>query len=121
MRSVTILFLAIILLSANFSRLFVFAGFELNRNYIAESLCENRDKPQLHCNGKCYLMKKLQQAQEKQKQQEKEVQKHAFQEAFFEEVRLFNFKLEVAHIQNAYIPHMLGITTIFSLFHPPKA
>ena len=121
MRLLTVIFLVFAMLSANFSRLFVFAGFELNRNYIAESLCENKDKPQLHCNGKCYLMKKLQQAQEKQKQQEKEVQKHAFQEAFFEETALFDFKLEVAHIQNAHIPRMRGITTTFSLFHPPRA
>ena len=55
------------LISANFSRLFVYAGFELNRNYIAAKLCENRNKPWLHCNGKCYFMKKIKQAEEKEK------------------------------------------------------
>lgn len=30
-----------------------------NYNYIATVLCENRDKPYLECNGKCYLAKRL--------------------------------------------------------------
>ena len=30
-----------------------------NRNYIAANICENRARPQLHCDGKCYLRKKL--------------------------------------------------------------
>ena len=41
------------------------AYFNINRNYIARVLCENRDRPQLNCNGKCYLAKKLKQQQEK--------------------------------------------------------
>jgi len=66
-------------------------------------------------------MEKLQQAQEKQKQQEKETQKHGFQEAFFEEVAMFDFELEELYIQNALIPNMKGVDTSFSLFHPPRA
>ncbi|SFS70691.1 hypothetical protein [Lutibacter maritimus] len=30
-----------------------------NYNYIATVLCENKDKPYLECNGKCYLQKQL--------------------------------------------------------------
>jgi len=30
-----------------------------NYDYIVETLCENRDKPELQCNGKCYLAKEL--------------------------------------------------------------
>ena len=41
------------------------AYFNINRKYIARVLCENRDRPQLNCNGKCYLAKKLKQQQEK--------------------------------------------------------
>lgn len=42
------------------------AYFKLNREYIAKVLCENRKRPELHCDGKCYLAKKLKQQQEKQ-------------------------------------------------------
>lgn len=31
----------------------------VNYDYIVEKLCENRDKPELQCNGKCYLAKML--------------------------------------------------------------
>lgn len=33
--------------------------YNVNKEYIASVLCENRDKPELACNGKCYLNKKL--------------------------------------------------------------
>jgi len=31
----------------------------VNYNYIVNELCENRDKPILTCNGKCYLEKEV--------------------------------------------------------------
>lgn len=75
MRKFTTFILLILLLLSQFSRVFVYAGFELNQKYIASTLCMNRDKPELHCNGKCYLLNKLKQAEEKEKRQEREVQK----------------------------------------------
>src|SRR6056297_976397 len=33
--------------------------YVVNYDYIANVLCENKDKPQLQCNGKCYLAKQL--------------------------------------------------------------
>jgi len=35
-------------------------NYELNKKYISEHFCENRSKPCMHCNGKCYLSKQLQ-------------------------------------------------------------
>ena len=81
-RSVTLLLLVAVL-AANFSYYFVYAGFELNKKYIAAELCENRDKPLLHCNGKCYFMKKINQAAEKEKSNERQIQKNLFQEVFY--------------------------------------
>lgn len=39
---------------------FVFIDFEINNEIIREELCENKEEPELECNGKCYLMKQLQ-------------------------------------------------------------
>jgi hypothetical protein len=44
----------------------VLAEFYLNRDYIAKNLCENRNKPQLHCNGKCHLKKQLKKEEQQQ-------------------------------------------------------
>ena len=41
------------------------AYYQINKTYIARVLCENRDKPILNCNGKCFLAKKLKEQQEK--------------------------------------------------------
>lgn len=81
-RSFTALLLLSTLMLTQFSKVFVYAGFELNEKYIVSTLCENRDKPELHCNGKCYLTRKLKQAEEKEKRQEREAQKKGAQDVF---------------------------------------
>ncbi|RMH65462.1 MAG: hypothetical protein D6677_02410 [Calditrichaeota bacterium] len=34
--------------------------YELNKAYIASTLCVNKDKPEMHCEGRCHLKKELQ-------------------------------------------------------------
>lgn len=65
-RSLVILLL-VALIGSNFAVYFVYAGFEVNKKEMAAKLCENKNRPWMHCNGKCYLMKKLKQAEEKEK------------------------------------------------------
>lgn len=43
-----------------------------NYEYIVTELCENRDKPKLHCNGSCYLMQSLAEEAQNDKQNKKE-------------------------------------------------
>jgi hypothetical protein len=106
--------------SANFSRLFVYAGFELNRNYIATHLCENLDKPWLHCNGKCYFMKKVKQAEEKEKNEERSSQKNLFQEAFFNQkpdIRFYSQVLRVIQAPN----YRVALPNVYlPIFQPPQ-
>ncbi|WP_080777741.1 hypothetical protein [Chryseobacterium phocaeense] len=33
--------------------------YAVNYDYISTTLCVNKSKPELHCNGKCYLSKEL--------------------------------------------------------------
>lgn len=42
--------------------------FYNNQVILAEKYCENKDKPMLHCNGKCYLAKKLQKLEQEETQ-----------------------------------------------------
>jgi hypothetical protein len=42
------------------------ALYQLNKKFIAEKLCENKSRPQMHCNGKCYLKKQLAKSTEEQ-------------------------------------------------------
>jgi hypothetical protein len=43
-----------------FSKAIALLDYKLNENYIAATLCENRDKPACCCHGKCFLKKQLQ-------------------------------------------------------------
>ena len=52
------LFLNLYLL-AIFQPLYPILEYVIHYDYIVEQLCENRDKPVLACNGKCYLGKQL--------------------------------------------------------------
>ena len=78
--AITLLFA---LMSSNLSTLFVYAEFKANLKYITAYLCENRDKPQLNCAGKCYLEKKLKEAEENEKKQENNAQKKGAYDLFF--------------------------------------
>lgn len=89
-RSILVHLLIFTTLTANFSQVFVQAGFELNEHYIVSKLCINRDKPQMHCNGKCYLMRKLKQAEQKEKSRERETQRSMHQLGVVVEKLSFN-------------------------------
>jgi hypothetical protein len=73
----------------------VYVDFELRKSYIIQNLCENRFKPELHCNGKCYLAKTLHQIAEEKAEDETQRQgqnmKKILEEVF--EVRTFSWPL----------------------------
>ena len=51
------------------SKLFVYITFKVNQDYISKELCENREVPEMNCNGKCYLAKQLQKEEKKEKEE----------------------------------------------------
>lgn len=69
MRFVAIPILILLVMSQTFSNWFVVATFNLNRAYIAKNLCENRYRPKMNCNGKCVLMKKMKEKENKEQSQ----------------------------------------------------
>jgi hypothetical protein len=110
-------------LTVNYSRLFVYAGFKLNQSYITAKLCENRDKPFLHCNGKCYLMKKIKQAEDKQNNAESQAQKNLFQDVYFVNNLFHNSTLWSMGIENPFPSagnYGKQAGTFLSIFRPPQ-
>lgn len=108
------------LIGSNFSRFFIYAGFELNQKYISEKLCENRDRPWMHCNGKCFLMKKLKQAEEKEKKQERENQRSHYMEALPTAASSFTFTRSTVKIIYPERPVLSILHRAFTIFQPPK-
>ncbi len=52
------------------SSLIVVISFEINRKYIKENFCININRPTLGCDGKCFLMQKMKQQQNKAQSQQ---------------------------------------------------
>jgi len=120
LQRITAYLLIFSLITVNFSRFFIFAGFELNRNYIATKLCENRNRPWLHCVGKCYFAKKIKQAEDKQASDERQSQKSLFQEVYVissTDVKFHSSLLQV--ISTPYTPTVPADRPA-TIFQPPQ-
>lgn len=42
----------------------IFLNYELRKDYIIQNFCVNKDRPELKCDGKCYLAKQIKAAQQ---------------------------------------------------------
>lgn len=116
--------LLLTLTGSNCSRFFVCAGFELNKKYIAETLCVNKSRPWLHCNGHCYFMKKIKQAEENEKKQAEKDNLSRLETSFFQEPFTFKFHEPVnLESPSADLPGYIHYYTsrhIETDFRPPK-
>lgn len=102
----------------------IIAHYQLDKEYIARVLCENRDKPQLHCDGQCYLAKRLKAQQDKQdKETTERVQNSPVMQLFCQAALPFQFapawqmrlSVEFSDYQlPAYLIPLMG------LFRPPR-
>lgn len=52
-----------------FSQVVIVGQFFINQDFIAAELCENKDAPELECNGKCYLKKELKKDEERKSEE----------------------------------------------------
>jgi hypothetical protein len=56
MRTLFAYFFLLLILWPSWRMGLVWAWFKANQPFIAKELCINRDRPELQCNGKCFLM-----------------------------------------------------------------
>jgi hypothetical protein len=66
LRKITAILLLFAIMVQTFHKAIIVIDFYRNQDYIAKNLCENRFRPQLHCDGHCLLAKKLQAAEKKE-------------------------------------------------------
>ncbi|MFB6455139.1 hypothetical protein ACE38W_07720 [Chitinophaga sp. Hz27] len=114
---VILVFAGIIL--ENCSKSLIVMQYWSNQAFIAQNLCENKNRPEMHCNGKCHLRKEL----EKDTQQEKNNSgKESYEVMFVNELQTFMQTPPVAatikhtiFYKDPYLP-----TPVFAIFHPPQ-
>ncbi|MBE9464479.1 hypothetical protein IEE83_21550 [Dyadobacter sp. UP-52] len=101
--------------------------FEIRREYIVKNLCINRNRPQLHCDGKCYLAKKL---AESEKQQQRQAEQDYLASLIYQVMDtnspgIFNaqpsgFELPLAVVFQ-YNSALSPLNSPDEIFHPPLA
>lgn len=95
--------------------------YSFNKDFIIKELCENKDKPKMKCEGKCFLKKSMGLADKAGDQSSKTIKQvefplfltHSFYQGFGQSVY---FRVINTDIPNHYT-HILST----GIFHPPLA
>ncbi|HTA28622.1 MAG TPA: hypothetical protein VK809_12590 [Bacteroidia bacterium] len=66
MKSVLSILVLFSFLVVNMSKSIILINYQLNKVEITAKYCVNKDKPEMHCCGKCLLKKKLAEQEEQQ-------------------------------------------------------
>ena len=123
MRVIGISFFFILVIFQTFDRFGAIAYYHLNKEYIINFFCINKDTPQLKCHGKCHLKAKL---------SEQEQKKNEFPSKILEKIDIqyltqkHKFKLQVNLPSNNNLSNFC-YTEYFpqpysdSVFRPPKS
>ena len=99
--------------------------YVVNYDYISKVLCVNKAKPQMHCNGKCHLMKELAKAAESEKpisSDKKDSSKQETELLFFLESPKLVFQPHFFLIKSSPNYNYSNLYThleCYSIFHPP--
>lgn len=97
--------------------------YQTNKEYIASVLCENRNKPEMACNGKCYLNKKI------EKSQNHDSHDHSLPQIDFSKypvAPLYNIisdivkVIEIVEISTFFYRQELPVKYTSSVFKPPQ-
>jgi hypothetical protein len=122
MKSIASTIFILLLLTQVFSKWLMVIDYTVNKDYIAKNLCENRNKPTLHCNGKCQLMKKMAvEDDQSNKTSGSSVAKTPFSEVLFNAA--FALTSSVTSVSGSLYNdfYLVAIPSSFhsSIFHPP--
>ena len=119
MKRLISLILLFAFITVNYSKVIIWVNYELNKAQITKDYCVNKDKPMMHCCGKCRLKMQLALDEEKQKSPAMPDIKNDIQ-LFGSPVylTLYNIQNSFSVINSPYgSVYQMGTHT--SIFHPP--
>ncbi|MDG3582595.1 hypothetical protein PSF86_09350 [Galbibacter sp. CAA-3] len=94
--------------------------YVINQDYIAEYLCINKDKPEMHCNGKCYLMQMLEEQNSSKKQNLPPIDLREYPIGFvsFLSIKKINEPAS-PKADHSFYNNLYNFQPNYQLFHPP--
>ena len=123
MKKVVSVVLAILIVVLSFKDVFVFADFYWNQDFIAKTLCINKDKPEMKCNGKCHLSKVIKEIQDQEDKSPDSKEENRFSTVYVV-APLSSFTFNNPTIINKRSFFIKNETYIFNflnkVFHPPR-
>ncbi len=105
----------------------IYLDFQFRHDYIVNNLCVNRDRPQLNCDGKCYLAKRIAAAQESEERDAERNFMFQLFEIVAEPIKgiqwvsfdLNSYSLSEKHTSFLYSTNLIGRIPGSGVFHPP--
>lgn len=97
--------------------------YYINYDYIVNVLCENKDKPKLKCNGKCYLNKQVKEANNTKNEQKSTVPKINLDDYPISTLNQFVFCVNEVTLNNSkqlFIIKDSSQDFINTIFKPPR-
>jgi len=97
--------------------------YHSNYDYIANVLCENRDRPYLECNGKCYLEKQLKKTNHENHEHKSTVPQINFDDYPISPLGQYSYEIRDFKEQNdekQFVEHQISQEYHMSLLKPPQ-
>ena len=115
------LFLSVLILYNSLRVSITYIYYNVDTIGFIEALCENKDKPELACNGKCHLKKITKTTNEENNQPINLID--------FKDILLYNQKISSHQVDdiihqsksNFYYNNLYNFKLLESCFHPPNA
>ena len=104
-----------------FSNSFILLNYQVNKEYISKNLCENKDKPQMKCCGKCHLRKQLAKEEKKENTPFSQNMKVKFEMQFVSEnsYAVVSTYKKITELNSDYSFFIPTSPSTF-IFHPPQ-
>ncbi|MBV6879147.1 hypothetical protein NG800_006330 [Epilithonimonas ginsengisoli] len=117
------LFTFFIILTIALRPLVPLMDYAVNYDFINKNLCENKSKPQLLCNGKCYLKKEIAKTSTDQSKNDSRISISGFTDIFvinenFEFFTITDYNYESSNF-NSELDFSYKFNLFSNIFHPP--
>ena len=121
-KNITVSALLLLMIIQMMAMPIAYLDYTLNKKFIAEKLCVNKNKPALKCGGHCFFMKQLQKANENENSANADAPAKTISLDYFEETTVFTVFRPGNFIclNFGYIVSQLPANLTQSVFHPPS-
>ena len=110
----------LLFLSASLHHATLLGIYLLNQDFITETFCVNKDKPELSCNGKCHLKDMVAMAEDNQAANSQLSIEFTMLPVFFERTEVHMPKPSVNSVKTSHIIQVLLASYHDRAFHPPE-